>query len=140
MAKSARQAQIEKAALYPLEWVEERTGLVGGVKFFLFRNVPRDVNWMQTLGAATLTAFLVQAVTGVVLAMYYKPDPNSAYESIKYISNDVTRAISWVIRDARKCFEPGNGCSIALLDWNRCNLFHFSLTVDCFTDYCQTVY
>ena len=29
MAKSARQAQIEKAALYPLDWVEERSGLVG---------------------------------------------------------------------------------------------------------------
>ena len=59
MAKSARRAQIENAALYPLEWVEERTGLVGGMKFFLFRHVPRDINWMQTLGAATLTAFLV---------------------------------------------------------------------------------
>ena len=29
MAKSARRAQIEKAALYPLDWVEERSGLVG---------------------------------------------------------------------------------------------------------------
>ena len=32
MAKSARQAQIEKAALYPLDWVEERTGLVGDIE------------------------------------------------------------------------------------------------------------
>ena len=40
MAKSARQAQIEKAALYPLEWTEERTGLVGYTKWFLFRKVP----------------------------------------------------------------------------------------------------
>src|SRR5436190_101327 len=68
--KSARRRQMEAAALYPLDWVEERTGLVGGVKYFLFRNVPRDVNWMQTLGAATLTAFIVQAVTGVFLAMF----------------------------------------------------------------------
>ena len=100
MAKSARQAQIEKAALYPLDWVEERTGLVGGVKWFLFRNVPRDVNWMQTLGAATLTAFLVQATTGVFLAMYYKPDPNSAYESIQNITNEVT--LGWLVRGMHK--------------------------------------
>ena len=53
----------------------------GGVKFFLFRKIPRDVNWFQTLGSATLTAFIVQASTGVILAMYYQPsaaiDPNT---------------------------------------------------------------
>ena len=27
--------------LYPLDWLEERSGLVGGVKYFLFRKVPR---------------------------------------------------------------------------------------------------
>ena len=94
MAKSARQAQIEKAALYPLDWAEERTGLVGYTKWFLFRHVPHDVNWMQTLGAATLTAFLVQATTGVFLAMYYSPDPDSAYESIQNITNEVT--LGWL--------------------------------------------
>ena len=59
------------------------------LQYFLFRNVPRDTNWMQTLGAATLTAFLVQAITGVILAMFYKPDPNSAYESILHITNQL---------------------------------------------------
>ena len=100
MAKSARQAQVEKAALYPLDWVEERTGLVGYTKWFLFRNVPRDVNWMQTLGAATLTAFIVQATTGVFLAMYYKPDPDSAYASIQNITNEVT--LGWLVRGMHK--------------------------------------
>jgi ubiquinol-cytochrome c reductase cytochrome b subunit/menaquinol-cytochrome c reductase cytochrome b subunit len=100
MPKSARRAKLDEAVLYPLDWVEERTGLVGGVKYFLFRNVPRDVNWMQTLGAATLTAFLVQATTGVFLAMYYKPDPNSAYESIQNITHDVT--LGWLVRGMHK--------------------------------------
>ena len=62
---------------YPLDWVEERSGLVGYTKWFLFRKVPRDISWVQTLGAASLTAFIVQALTGVFLAMYYKPDPNA---------------------------------------------------------------
>ena len=31
--------------------------------------------WFHTLGSATLTAFIVQALTGTILAMYYKPDP-----------------------------------------------------------------
>src|SRR5215210_672732 len=94
--KSARRAQLEAAALYPLDWLEERSGLVGGVKYFLFRKVPRDTGWFHTLGSATLTAFLVQAITGVILAMYYKPDPDSAYKSIQMITNDVT--LGWLVR------------------------------------------
>ena len=94
--KSPRRQQIESLVLYPLDWLEERSGLVGGVKYFLFRKVPRDISWAQTLGSATLTAFLVQAITGVVLAMYYKPDPDNAYESIEYITNDLT--LGWLVR------------------------------------------
>ena len=94
--KSPRQQQLEAALLYPVDWLDERTGILAGLRYFLFRNVPRDTNWMQTLGAATLTAFLVQAITGVVLAMFYKPDPNSAYESIQHITNDVT--LGWLVR------------------------------------------
>jgi quinol-cytochrome oxidoreductase complex cytochrome b subunit len=100
MPKSARRRQLEQAMLLPLDWVEERTGLVGGVKYFLFRNVPGDINWMQTLGAATLTAFLVQATTGVFLAMYYKPDPENAYASIQNITHDVT--LGWLVRGMHK--------------------------------------
>ena len=55
---------------------------------------------MQTLGAATLTAFLVQATTGVFLAMYYKPDPENAYESIQNITHDVT--LGWLVRGMHK--------------------------------------
>ena len=82
--------------LYPLDWLEERSGLVGGTKYFLFRKVPGDSGWAHTLGSATLTAFLVQAITGVILAMFYKPDPDHAYSSIQHITNDVT--FGWLVR------------------------------------------
>jgi quinol---cytochrome c reductase cytochrome b subunit, bacillus type len=94
--KSSRRQTMESMALYPLDWLEERSGLIGAVKYFLFRKVPSDTNWMQTLGSATLTAFLVQATTGVFLAMYYKPHPDTAYESIRYITDDVT--LGWLVR------------------------------------------
>jgi menaquinol-cytochrome c reductase cytochrome b subunit len=96
MPKSERRRQVETVVTYPLDWIEERTGLVGAVKYFLFRKVPSRTNWFHTLGSATLTAFLVQAITGIILAMYYKPDPNSAYESIQKITNDVT--LGWLVR------------------------------------------
>ena len=62
--------------------------------------MPRDISWAQTLGAASLTAFIVQAVTGVFLAMYYKPDPDNAYASIQNITEEVT--LGWLVRGMHK--------------------------------------
>jgi menaquinol-cytochrome c reductase cytochrome b subunit len=95
-AKSKRKQQLEHALLVPMDWLEERSGFVGAIRYFLFRRVPRDSNWFHTLGSATLTAFIVQAVTGVVLAFYYKPSPNEAYASIQFITNDLT--LGWLVR------------------------------------------
>src|SRR5216110_1934690 len=70
-------------------WVDERTGASGFLRGFLFRKVPKGTNGFYTLGSATLFAFLSQAVTGVFLAMYYRPSATQAYESIQHIQNDV---------------------------------------------------
>src|SRR5213082_2766420 len=70
-------------------WVDERTGASGFLRGFLFRKVPKGTNWFYTLGSAALFAFLNQAVTGVFLAMYYRPSATQAYESIQHIQNDV---------------------------------------------------
>jgi menaquinol-cytochrome c reductase cytochrome b subunit len=94
--KSKRREQVEALVLYPVDWLEERSGLVGALRYFLFRKVPAESNWWHTLGSATLTAFLVQLVTGVILAMYYKPDPDKAYESIQKITNDLD--LGWLVR------------------------------------------
>ncbi len=99
-----RRQRMEELVSYPLDWLEERSGLIGGVRYFLFRNVPSDINWMQTLGSAALTAFLVQAITGVILAMYYDPsaatDPHTgkpvAWESIVTITDHLT--MGWLVR------------------------------------------
>src|SRR4051794_41962614 len=95
-----RKERMQQAVNFPLDWLEERSGLVGGVRYFLFRKVPGDVNWMQTLGSATLTAFIVQAITGVILAMYYKPEQQTAYQSIQHITNDLT--LGWLVRGRQK--------------------------------------
>src|ERR687896_774355 len=117
---ATRREQLMSAALYPLDWLEERSGLVGGVKYFLFRKVPHDVSWAQTLGSATLTAFLVQVVTGVILAMYYKPDPRTAYESVVHITNDVT--LGWLVRGMHRW---GASVFIILLFFHMARVFLF---------------
>lgn len=70
-------------------WVDERTGTSPFVTGLLFRKVPKGTNWFYTLGSATLFAFLVQAITGVFLAMYYTPSPTEAYESVRHLTDDV---------------------------------------------------
>jgi menaquinol-cytochrome c reductase cytochrome b subunit len=115
-----RAVQLKRVALYPLDWLEERTGLVGATKYFLFRKVPRDTNWFHTLGSATLTAFLVQTVTGVVLAMYYKPDPDNAYQSIEFITNDLT--LGWLVRGMHKW---GASVFIILMFFHMARVFLF---------------
>jgi quinol-cytochrome oxidoreductase complex cytochrome b subunit len=83
---------LETAAeggIHVVDWIDERTSLSGGVRWLLFRKVPKGINWFYTLGSATLFAFLNQAVTGVFLAMFYQPNVNGgAYESIRYITDD----------------------------------------------------
>ena len=48
--KTRRQHLVDNAILAPLDWIDERSGAVRGTKWFLFRNVPRDISWAQTLG------------------------------------------------------------------------------------------
>jgi quinol-cytochrome oxidoreductase complex cytochrome b subunit len=70
-------------------WVDERTGATPFLTGMLFRKVPKGTNWFYTLGSGTLFAFVVQAITGVFLAMFYTPSPTEAYASITHITNDV---------------------------------------------------
>jgi quinol-cytochrome oxidoreductase complex cytochrome b subunit len=118
--KRSRKDEMLRVAQYPLDWLEERSGLIGGVRYFLFRKVPGDTSWWHTLGSATLTAFLVQLGTGVILAMYYKPDPNSAYESVQHITNDVT--LGWLVRGMHRW---GASVFIILMFFHMARVFLF---------------
>jgi menaquinol-cytochrome c reductase cytochrome b subunit len=83
---------MDKAKHAPADlvgWVDERTGATGFLTGMLFRKVPKGTNWFYTLGSATLFAFVVQALTGVFLAMYYTPSATEAYASITYLTNEV---------------------------------------------------
>jgi menaquinol-cytochrome c reductase cytochrome b subunit len=81
---------LAEGGLTVVDWLDERTQITPALRWMLFRKVPRGVNWAYTLGSATMFAFLSQAVTGVFLAMYYRPDVNGgAYESIRNINDNV---------------------------------------------------
>jgi menaquinol-cytochrome c reductase cytochrome b subunit len=82
--EAAKEAGISSA-----DWIDQRLSIAGSLRWTLFRKVPKGTNWAYTLGSATLFAFLSQAITGVFLAMYYDPSMTMAYESARYITDNV---------------------------------------------------
>ncbi|MEW5990429.1 MAG: cytochrome b N-terminal domain-containing protein [Chloroflexota bacterium] len=76
-------------------WVEERLHLGPFVNALLHVPIPRDARTFY-LGGITLFLFGIQVVTGTLLALYYSPTPDAAYESVLSITSDVS--FGWLIR------------------------------------------
>ena len=56
--------------------------------------------WWFALGGTPAYLFVVQIVTGILLAFYYEPAPSTAYDSVKYITD--TAAYGWFFRSVHK--------------------------------------
>lgn len=56
--------------------------------------------WWFALGGTPAYLFVVQVVTGVMLAIYYQPSPQTAYESVRYITEEA--AFGWYLRGLHK--------------------------------------
>lgn len=56
--------------------------------------------WWFALGGTPAYLFVVQIVTGILLAFYYQPAPETAYESVRYISEEA--AFGWYLRGIHK--------------------------------------
>jgi hypothetical protein len=73
-----------------VDWLDERFQVVEPAKKILNKPVPLfSTRWMYCLGGIAFTLFLIQGLTGILLAFYYKPTPEAAYQSILYIENEV---------------------------------------------------
>ena len=72
------------------EWLDERYGFIEPMKKMLAKPVPIfATKWMYCLGGITFALFIIQGITGTLLAFYYKPTPEEAYASIQVIENQV---------------------------------------------------
>ena len=87
--KERRKEALKEVPIVVAGFVEERTGAGPLLRHIMYRKTPYGNNWFYTFGSASLFAFLSQAVTGVFLAMYYRPSVTQAYSSIEHINNDV---------------------------------------------------
>ncbi len=72
-----------------VDFLDERFDVRRVTKEFVNHPVPNHVNWLYCFGGITFLCFLIQAVTGVLLAFYYQPTTDAAYRSILHIMDDI---------------------------------------------------
>jgi quinol-cytochrome oxidoreductase complex cytochrome b subunit len=83
-------------------WFQERLP-VSGVQIAELTNepVPNHLKrWWWCLGGTPAYLFVVQIVTGILLAFYYQAAPETAYESVERITNEVH--YGWYLRGVHK--------------------------------------
>jgi quinol-cytochrome oxidoreductase complex cytochrome b subunit/mono/diheme cytochrome c family protein len=70
-------------------FLEERTGWRRLKEVLLLEPLPGGARWAAAMGSLLLFAFVVQVVTGILLAMNYAPSEKTAWPSVNYIQQDV---------------------------------------------------
>ncbi|MDX8405162.1 MAG: cytochrome b N-terminal domain-containing protein, partial [Mariprofundus sp.] len=93
---------ITKTRLFA--WIDERTGADAILKSQLTEYpVPKNLNYMWNFGSLALLVLVLQILTGIFLAMYYKPSAaltmggyTVAFDSVERIMRDVN--FGWLIR------------------------------------------
>lgn len=84
------------------DWLKDRLPLSGDkLRELTNEPVPNHLKrWWFCLGGTPLYLFIVQIVTGILLAFYYQSSPATAYESVRYITDEA--AYGWYIRSLHK--------------------------------------
>jgi quinol-cytochrome oxidoreductase complex cytochrome b subunit len=83
-------------------WLRERVPISGGqLRELTNEPVPNHLRrWWFCLGGTPAYLFVVQIFTGILLAIYYEPARATAYESVRYITEEA--AFGWYIRGLHK--------------------------------------
>jgi ubiquinol-cytochrome c reductase cytochrome b subunit len=79
------------------DWFDRRLQLAAPVREIAEHPVPRNTaSWWYVFGSAALTVFVLQIVTGILLALIYVPSGAEAWSSLQALNHSVT--LGWFIR------------------------------------------
>lgn len=83
-------------------WLHERVPVsTDDLRSMTNEPVPNHLkHWWFCLGGTPAYLFAVQIVTGILLAFYYQPTQDGAYESVRYITEEAS--YGWFIRSLHK--------------------------------------
>jgi ubiquinol-cytochrome c reductase cytochrome b subunit len=80
-----------------LGWIDARFPLSATLKSHITQYyAPKNFNFWYFFGSLALLILVIQVVSGIFLAMNYKPEAASAFLSVEYIMRDVPGG--WIIR------------------------------------------
>ena len=79
------------------EWLDHRLQLAAPIREAAEHPVPRNTaSWFYVFGSAALTVFILQLVTGILLALIYVPSAGEAWSGLQALNYQV--ALGWFIR------------------------------------------
>jgi ubiquinol-cytochrome c reductase cytochrome b subunit len=79
------------------EWFDRRLQIAAPIRETAEHRVPRSTaSWFYVFGSAALVVFLLQIVTGILLALIYVPSAAEAWNSLQALNHDVP--LGWFIR------------------------------------------
>src|SRR5439155_440009 len=79
------------------DWLDQRLQLATSIRATMAHPVPRETaSWFYVFGSAALTVFVLQIVTGILLALVYVPSAGEAWSSLQILNHDVS--LGWFIR------------------------------------------
>lgn len=76
-----------------MDWLDDRLELRLIARTLFGRKIPKTgpwLGWIYTLGSVGLFLFILQAATGMALAMNYVATPEHAYHAVRYITLQAT--------------------------------------------------
>ena len=77
-------------------WLDARTGVRSLGKTVADLPIPGGGNWLYAVGASLVAAFLIEAVTGLLLMTTYSPSTTTAWGSVYYITHQM--GAGWFLR------------------------------------------
>src|SRR3954470_21755972 len=78
-------------------WLDQRLQLGAPIRETMQHPIPRDTaSWYYVFGSAAMTAFGLQLVTGILLALIYVPSASKAWNSLQILNHQVS--LGWFIR------------------------------------------
>jgi len=79
------------------EWLDARLQLGTSIRETMEHPVPRKASsWFYVFGSAALAVFMLQIVTGIMLALIYVPSAGEAWSSLQTLNHNVS--LGWYIR------------------------------------------
>jgi ubiquinol-cytochrome c reductase cytochrome b subunit len=78
-------------------WFDERLQLATPIRETMEHPIPRDTaSWAYVFGSAAMTAFGLQLVTGILLALIYVPSAGEAWNSLQILNHQIS--LGWFVR------------------------------------------